>query len=651
MGNDTTSGAVAQDRGIDFRNTLVTKIALFLNYLNKIDYQKLVRYFNSHPVGSETEILKFMVVHKLINPQDVAALKKACLNFAKAQEDTRFGSLCIQFEFLTQSNLVLALEEQKRMAAGGSNIFLGDLLVDAGMLSERQRKLILQKQKIETGMRDPKAAAAEETFREIHEPGITFLISHDALNAYAVKTGQFNSSMSVETVKELLENNGIIYGMVPETTLEEFIRNEIYHSRRLQVAKGLFPVAGTDAAIEYKFEEDFLKAGSLMENGAIDFKDRGEIPNVVVDDVLAVKTPVKPGRDGINIFGDVVPAPEPVDLPLKNGKGARLSGDGLTAIADRNGFPRINRQGKVAVNEAYFIKGDVDYNTGHIKSEQSVFITGTIKNGFEVEAVDVVAKAIDGGTIRSKGNVIIQNGVTNADIDAQGNVTAGHIQSSTIACIGDMLVNKEVVDTRISMEGTFKMLRGKMFSSTLHARGGARVWQVGSEKARPCTISVGFSHYLEQTLNALDKEVEKNQTGFESKSLERSLLQKELEQIKADISGDKGADQSPPDIQALMVKKQEAELKLESVTNQVTAFANTLKQCVKEKFQLKKLDKEIPSKPILDVNGKLISRTRINGRYTKLIVSADMARVRVMEIANKNAAGQIEGWEMVTTRL
>jgi len=110
------------------RNALIIKIALFLNYLKKDDHPKLIQVLQKLQKSTrEVDVLKVMLTRKYLNPQELNALKKICIGFAKAHEDSRLGSLCINFGFLTQSNLDLAIEEQKRLATAGNRIMLGDL--------------------------------------------------------------------------------------------------------------------------------------------------------------------------------------------------------------------------------------------------------------------------------------------------------------------------------------------------------------------------------------------------------------------------------------------------------------------------------------------------------------------------------------------
>ncbi|MBU1344978.1 MAG: FapA family protein [Proteobacteria bacterium] len=699
MTSENKTGAPKQNHEPNNRNSLIIKIALFLNYLSKDNHQKLILDLEKYEKTSEIDILKIMLAKKYITQQDVNNLKKTCLSFAKAQEDMRFGSLCINFGFLTQSNLDLALEEQKRLAAAGTAIMLGDLLVDAGMLSERQRNLVLQKQKLESGGRknglkcDPqKPVNKKETepedppfdksnMREIREVEIILLIQNDALKAFALKTDDFDTSMLLSDFKFLLEKNGIIYGVVGDDDLNTFIKEDTYKETVFELAKGLEPIDGTDAQIVYMFEKDYLKAGLLAEDGTIDFKARGEIPFVAKGDILAEKIPPKEGKDGINVYGDAILRADARDISFNLGKGVRLSKDELKVLADVEGNPKIKQGGEISVNDAYFIEGDVDYTTGHVKFNKNVYITGTIKNGFRVEAIDVVANTVDGGIIKAEGDVFIQNGVTESTIEAKGNIKAGFMHRSKAACMGDMTVVKEIADTEILLEGTFEMNQGKVLSSSICAKGGAKINNIGSEKAAPSSITVGASVYLEKKLENINATIEKRQNALENKSIDKNKIAAELSTITEKLNNfdqsrhrtismmeemkknagenqdskidlfQKGLDEADKKIHDLSVQKTLLETRLKKINNDIVVSTEAVKASVKEKFTLKRLNQANPPKPILDVAGKVLAGTKINGRYATLILSQNLSRSRIMEINSSNDDGQKKGWEMIITSL
>ncbi|MCM2285102.1 MAG: FapA family protein [Desulfobacula sp.] len=694
-----------QNNGLSSRNALILKIALFLNYLSKEDHQKLLYDLKQHQDNPAVDILKLMQVKNYIGQANAVDLKKTCVSFARAQEDSRFGSLCINFEFLTQSNLDLALEEQKRLAEQGRNIRLGDLLIDAGMLSKRQCDLILQKQKLENTFRkntplnepptadeistnvcedeflDAPSAFDKNRMREIRENGIILLIQNDALKAFITKTKEFDDSICLEDLKFFLEQNGVIYGLVDDESLKAFVEDEKYKTTFLKAAEGLEPIDGTDAGVVYLFERDYLKPGRFSEDGTIDFKERGEIPFVSAGDVLAEKIPPKEGKDGVSVYGEAIPKADAMDISFVLGKGVRVSKDGLKVMADVNGNPRVSPSGEFSVNDAYYIEGDVDFNTGHVIFDKNVYITGSIKNGFRVEAINVVAKAVDGGIIKAQGDVFIQNGITESVIEAKGNIKAGFMHRSKAACMGDMTVVKEIVDTEVLLEGTFKMSRGRVYSSSIMAKGGAKIYSIGSEKSGPSTITVGISGYLEKKLQDLDSRIEKRRIFLETRSLEKNKIQADLDIIMKKLEDfdqsklrtvsimnevkKNGPEKMEDKIELLQKSLGTADVKIHGLKNDkalleyhlkkanhdILACEKAIKIADQDKLTLKRLEQASPSKPILDVAGKILAGTRINGRYAHLTLSRTLTRTRIMEINTQWDKGCKKRSEMVMTNL
>ncbi len=662
------------------RNLLIAKIALFLNYLSKTDHEKLLGEMAKFENPSQIDVLKIMRAKNYVTQQEILLLKKTCLGFARAQTDNRFGALCIEFGFLTQSNLDLALEEQAKLLQSGKPIMLGDLLVDAGMLSKRQKNLVLQKQKLETG---GKKSCPEEPdtmqMREIREKQIILLVQHDGLKAFLLKTDQFSNEMPLEDLKFFLEKHGIIYGVKEDDQLTHFLQMMQYHKTPFEVACGLAAVDGTDARITYLFEQDYLKAGSFSADGSIDFKDRGKIPFVKQGDIIAEKILPQEGKNGVNIYGDVVSGAEPRDLDFILGKNVSLSSDRLRVVSDVEGNPKVMADGEISVNDAYFIDGDVDYTTGHVKFDKNVFISGSIKSGFRVEAIDVVAKTIDGGIVCAQGNVFVQNGITESSIQAKGNITAGFLHRSKAACMGNMKVAKEIADTAIAIEGTLEITRGRMVSSSVTAKGGVKIYHVGSERAKPSAITVGISIYFEKEIQKLDADIERHQNLLEQKTMDKTRMESELKTIDQNLSEyhksrdrtrammdqmqqipGKNADdrrelfqkslaETEQTIQELTARKVFLDAQVKKNQIAIDRSAAVVKTSMTEKFSLKRLNRKNPPKPIVDIGGKALAGTRMYGRHARLILHHDISRSRIMEMAVGSQEGAKKHWEMIVS--
>ncbi len=683
------------------KNSLIIKVALFLNYLSKDNYQKLALDIKKEN-NPDVDILKHMRIKNFIRHMDISVLRRNCSVFDTAHKDMRFGQLCVAFGFLTRFNLELAIDEQERLAIVGNSIRLGKLLVDAGMLDKGQRNLVVHKQRGESHYPKCQArvASKEEAgtktdppeqlpsshpspdidmtlFREIRETDVIILIQNDALKAYLLKTDLFDSNLRVTDLKELMGKNGIIYGIPDDDSLSNFIKDPAYTKTLFETADGVPGIDGSDAQIVYMFERDYLKPGLLSPDGSMDFKDRGEIPFVSRGDVLAEKIPPKQGRDGINIFGDVIPTAEPAGIDLTPGKGVRLSKDQFKAIAEVDGNPKVTSLNEISVNDAYIIKGDVDYKTGHVKFDKNIFITGSIKNGFRVEGIDVVVNRLDGGIIKARGDVFIQGGVTESVIEAKGKIKAGFIHRSRVSCMGEVMVSKEMVDSDAVLEGGFDMPHGRLFSSRVCAKGGAKIYRVGSEKTEPATIVVGTSGYLEKELDRAEKQLKKSTAMMEENTIKKTELEKQLEDAGGKLHNFEKSRQRTLSLMENMKKKSSSSLdlftksldeagvkiheikdqislletKLKKLKREATACAELVKKCFQDKFDLKRINEVNRPKPVLDVSGIITSRTKVCGPNTQLILSKDLVRSRIMEMNAANNGSNRASRELVITSL
>ncbi len=672
-------------------NALIAKIALFLNYIGKQDHERITgemaSFENTH--GTPPDILQFMRDHRYLTKQECSNLKKAFACFIKTQEDVRFGELCIEFDFLTRGNLTLALEEQQQMALSGRSIRIGDLLVDAGMISESQKTLVLQKQKLTTSTKtrqepcntNQSVLVSIDTtgMQQINTPPFVFYIQSDALKAYVAKDPSFSHTRdAMAQLREALEKNGIIYGLADPEKINAFLLSENDTNKLFKLACGTPPVDGEDALIEYQFELDYLKPGRLKEDGTIDFKERGQIPFVCRDTVIAVKTPPRHGKHGVNIYGDTIDCRAALDQDIQPGRGVRLSPDQLQAFSEVDGNPGLSADGVLSVNDAYFIEGDVDFTTGHVKFDKNIYITGAVKSGFRVEGINVMANSVDGGMIKARGDVLVKNGITESSIRAKGNINAAYIHRSRIHCLRDLKVTREIVDTEAALDGMCLLKSGRMYTSVISAKGGAVIQNIGSEKSRPSVISVGTARYMEQELKRIDKQIEKFQNALEESTLEKSRLEKELEQTceimdnlmaarkktQAAIDvlkhGDKPGDitlfqnsliEATEKIETLSLKKMILKKKVLKITGLAEENTQRVTSSIEEKFKIKRLEKNTPSKPVLDVGGTVFPGNRVYGKHSHIIINRTQTRVRIMEMGSATEDSTKTSWEMVITTL
>ncbi|NWH06154.1 DUF342 domain-containing protein [Desulfobacter latus] len=656
------------------------KIALFLKYISKGDLAKLESDIRS-PKAPGFDLFTHIKAKGYMSQENIKRLKQCYKMFGRQPGDMRFGELCIAFGFLTPLSLEQALEEQKRLTDKGISSRLGSLLVSRGMMTKAQCKLVLCKQQTACLKQSPPSPSSPPEqppldsttcvsscelpdfcgARLISEKELGIYIAKDALTVWLVKRDGFNDEIDPVWIKNLMEKYGIVHGIRDDNALQGFLDDPQFSKIPFQAASGTPAVEETDAVITCLFEQEYLKPGILSDDGTMDFKARGDMPFVKQGDVLMEKTPVVPGKDGINIFGDLIPQKAGANPKLHAGKGVSLSEDGLKVIADIEGNPRLDDLNIVSVNESIIIEGDVDYRTGHIKYNKNIFVTGVIKNGFKVEGIDVAARYVEGGQIKARGNVLIEAGVTDSEIEARGGIEAGFIHRSKIACAGQIKVQKEMVDSLAMTEGRFNMDLGRLFSSEIHAKGGARIYKVGSKKAKPSSITVGKSAYLEGRRQTIETEIDtcstlmeqarqaksqianrlqdiSRQLGDYEKSMERTMglmerMEKksrdslEMFQQTLDDAGDK----------IIELKGQKSNLKssLEVQDEQIEDAVRRFKQGLNEKFILKRLAEAHPAHSVLEVTGKIAAKTKVCGPDTAMVLKQSLIKARFMEVSNR----------------
>jgi len=606
---------------------MFVNIANTLNFISKKIAEKILKQYKK--TGAAFDPMSYMLDKKYINKPDLISLKKSLHAFETIQDDARFGALCVSFDFLTNSNLEFALKEQRLLIEQGKNIKLGELLAEAGMTSKGQRHLVLIKQKTNLKALEKLSEANskgeknfrvnKEIMREIKEDNLIFFIQHDLLMAYLSKTESFDPATSLEELKQFITNQGILHGVANDEQLQHFLYSKKYsQGNYFKLAEGDAPVDGVDATKIIYFKEEYKVAGKVGIDGHIDYKERGAIPFVKKNDLLAEKIPAREGESGLNIFDKIIPPEAPKEIFLKPGIGTKISNNGLKLYAEVHGYPKKTITNEIVVNEVFIIDGDVDYNTGHINYDKSVQISGTIRNGFKVNAIDIVADEIDGGIIHAQGDVIIKKGIIDAKIKAKGKITASYILRSDISCFGDVVVLKEIADSKILSDGKCRVKAGKVFASSITAKRGADIHNIGAEKAKRVTLTIGTSPNYDKKSNELDKLIKEKQD--------------ELEQIIYENN-------NPPD-------------EIKKFKDAETECTRLLGNYIKDKLMLKKTDRDNPPKPVVRVKGTIVSGTMISGKHSKLIINKNKRRVKIIETKiTEDDTPEKDLWEMIISEL
>ena len=677
----------------------------------------------------KTACLKeYLLSREMISTQNLQRLTMAARALDVRKKEFHFGAIAVQKGIINKSVLQLVLEEQEAdMKNGIKPRLIGDMLVESCMMTERQRDYILKMQKrkrrsaeqpagagtvasepagpeerapeqAETEQDLDKTAVPKNVPPDMLEPeiianGIRLQLAGDYMGAFLTKTREFNSDITPSDIRDALAEKKIVAGIVSDEMMLGFIESSGFKTKAFRVAKGIRPIQGKDAKIEFFFNIDYLGAGGLDADGNIDFKQRGSVPYVQVGTVLAEKTPMVESRQGHNIFGDEIDAIPGNDMPLRFGKGAKLSEDGLKILADVTGFPKYALSGVIFVHEEYATEGDVDYETGHIEYDGNVKVNGCIKAGFQVKGNDVTSVELDGGIVTAEGNVHVKGGINEATIYARGEVTAKFVHKSDIICMGNVHIAKEIVDSTIACSGSCIIESGKLISSEVTAKMGLTARNIGTQTASPCMVRVGHDAFFEKetaNIQARIKEIKDKIAAKEEKQarlkeqntelqkhitqlahiqdrsqLEQDRLNKEIEDLQsqpdkkaviADLrqqiaQQETNAKNAEKQLDESFEKSESIEASIEGIAHQLKTLNTGLPDLLEEKKNLNRWSMENPGNPVVRVDGAIQPGNMIKGKQSEMVVKDLVRRAKITEVLKAGSDETHQIYELQVTNL
>ncbi|BBO75496.1 hypothetical protein DSCW_29130 [Desulfosarcina widdelii] len=447
--------------------------------------------------------------------------------------NNRFGEIAVEMNFVEQEKIDKALVVQKRIfQKAGVSMPIGQILVEMGTITADVCKEILEMQReIEnklaaaTGGNTPKKKpSGQVTAKGDNELDIR--VSRDKLTVTATIEGKVPATeFDVNDVKVMLHSESILYGIVEDKQIEAFLKGESEVEEGLVIAKGTAPVPDTPPELKYHFDTDPLKVGTLTEDGLMDWKERGSLPQVKEGDLLAEKIPGPPGKEGMDVYGKKIPIPKARDKRFKCGKGARKSEDGMQVYATQTGFAKLSFNGEISVMPTLHIEGDISLETGHVTFDGHIEVTGTVEKGYRVKGGSLRANEIRDAQVDIDGDITATKGILGATIRCGGNLKAGHINNADIVLAGDIAVEKEVIESKIEANGRFLINDGIIIGSTISAKMGISAMDIGTEASKSSELIVGIDQQMEREAESIAAEIQ-------SIKKERESLPKRLEKLK-----------------------------------------------------------------------------------------------------------------------
>lgn len=563
--------------------------------------------------------------------------------------------------------------QKQRFLKVGERLSLVDLLRREQLLPEMTPPTtprptpVARSAAAEAGVADAGAARPDGGFVE---PTIT--VTEDRLQA--ILTRPPAGRLSPRAIRRQLEQRHIQYGVVDEARLWRWCAGE---APTLVVAQGEPAEPSADGYVEYHFDTAPLQVGASREDGTVDFAEKGEVPVVPADTLLATRVPAVRGRPGRTVHGEAIPAAAPREAALKRGRKVRYDEDLGALFAEVEGQPALLQDGRVVVFPRYVIDGDVDLGSGHVDYEGMVVVRGEVRPGFRVECGKLLARGIHRAEVLAEGDVTIDGGVVGARLRVGGTLRARFVHDSEVECRGDVIVQREIIDSRIDTGGQVAMRQGRLLSSRVRARHGVAARDIGAGNAQPCVLQVGVDDVARGELERLrtaraealeaardarrrvvlrEERVRRARDPLDALVREDTLDREQLETVLAERAKAGPAERAqlehmlrPTQLrldaraEALGAARQrlaDAEAALADATDEADAAAAAAADTLRQMADLRDGEASREATPKVWAAGCLEAQTRIKAPHTELTVPKDMQKVLVIERADPRDAAR-----------
>ena len=317
---------------------------------------------------------------------------------------------------------------------------------------------------------------------------------------YPAKEG--GSPINAEYIRSILDQNRIVFG-INKTEIEYAFKKCIKDNAIVSdvlVASGEPPVSGVT---EYMQLNPFLgqKNEKEAEGGAVDHRSRSPYIIVKKDQALAKQKRPKPGKDGMNVLGEVLG--HDIKRPDGVSGGANTRMEGRLLLATING-QLIQTKGVLSVNDSLVIKGAVGYGTGNIVFPGDVEIEGPVSDGFKIYS---------GGSITIKQTFDVTDAITKNDLNVFGGIigrgramvkVGGFLKTKFIGncrvvCRKTISVEKEVINSHVfTLDFLEVSEKGSIIGGEVYAVKGVKTGSIGKKTGKAARIHCGVDFTLEQ---------------------------------------------------------------------------------------------------------------------------------------------------------
>ncbi|NOR23656.1 MAG: DUF342 domain-containing protein [Desulforhopalus sp.] len=305
-------------------------------------------------------------------------------------------------------------------------------------------------------------------------------------------------SLQNKDIGKLLAEEAIVFGTDNENleNVKSFLAQEEKEFRKFVIASGQAVGESRNAYLRYDMEIGPI-AGTILENGSIDFRNRRIMVAVSAGQCIATKIPAIQGEPGINVYEETTAAPEGKDLKVEVQSDAKFSPETMQVTATKDGVLSIVNNKIIKVLSHKTISSDVDFETGNVESMNAITILGSVQPGFCVTVGGdlKISGSIMSASATCDGNLVVRGGITgkNSSLLVKGDADINFIEQGSLKCGGIAVIRKQSYYSNIFAGSDIRCHDSSIImGGQLISEGDITLGSVGSENSTPSLIAAGI---------------------------------------------------------------------------------------------------------------------------------------------------------------
>ena len=361
------------------------------------------------------------------------------------------------------------------------------------------------------------------------EDGFTIVFSNYQLSVLVnlLPSKYENKSISFSKIK----NELIVAGIKTEIN-EELLKNSVdkVNAERCKI-EGLVVSSGYDS-IQGKdgwFELTCSKKGNNELKKQLDTKF-DEIISLKKDDLIGIIHLPENGKDGVDVFGKIIPAEHGKEKEIKFGENVYTKEKIVISIfASIDGFLEI-KNNQISITETLKLYGDVDFRTGDIIGFGSLKVLGSVLNGSFLNLKNLIeiggyvgdAEIVSGNDIKILGGFL---GTGKGVIKSGGNLDVKFIQDQNAYSRGSLNFIREIVHSKIFVKEniTGKGSHASIIGGYTLAGKSVEIYSAGNDYGIATVIEVGYDYEMKDVL--IKNRLKLNELNKLLKKLNKEILE------------------------------------------------------------------------------------------------------------------------------